>query len=381
MANEFGQQVKKVLSAPFVLLVRIYQYTISPLFPATCRHTPTCSQFTIEALQKHGPIKGLWMGLWRLMHCHPWGTHGHDPVPDKFKLFRKLPHKLKLLGLVLLFMACQPADSEKKQLVTTITVSIPPQAYVLNKLLPDSVATINVLLEENNNPEMFEPTTKQVKALKNSELMIINGGLDFEIAWQEKIKQAHSNLRIVNAGDSIDGILGHSHHHGDHQHHFMDPHYWVSPKSFLQALPAYYHALLKLGIDSIDLTQRYNVLQHEILKTDSVFTVVLSGAPKKDFIIYHPALSYIARDYYLQQHSLENEGKEPTMAHLQHLKTLALQKEIQTVLVQQQFDTTSAAVLARDLNAQLVTIDPLQDDLTKVWADVLIGLKRSLYGE
>jgi len=75
--------LKKIISAPFILLVKIYQLVISPLLPHSCRHTPTCSQYTIEAIQIWGPLKGIWLGAKRLSKCHPWGTHGYDPVPQK----------------------------------------------------------------------------------------------------------------------------------------------------------------------------------------------------------------------------------------------------------------------------------------------------------
>ncbi|MCR9084273.1 MAG: membrane protein insertion efficiency factor YidD, partial [Cyclobacteriaceae bacterium] len=61
--------------------VLVYQYTISPLFPSSCRYTPTCSQYTKEAILKHGPLKGGWLGIKRISRCHPWGGQGHDPVP------------------------------------------------------------------------------------------------------------------------------------------------------------------------------------------------------------------------------------------------------------------------------------------------------------
>lgn len=64
-----------------VLPIRFYQRFISPLFPPACRFTPTCSQYAVEALQKHGPLKGLWLAVRRLLRCHPWGGSGYDPVP------------------------------------------------------------------------------------------------------------------------------------------------------------------------------------------------------------------------------------------------------------------------------------------------------------
>ncbi len=69
----------------FILLIRIYQKVISPLFPGSCRYTPTCSQYSIEAIKNHGTLKGLYLGLKRIIKCNPWGGCGYDPVPEKEK--------------------------------------------------------------------------------------------------------------------------------------------------------------------------------------------------------------------------------------------------------------------------------------------------------
>lgn len=73
--------IKSVLIAILIVPVKIYQYTISPVIGPSCRYTPTCSQYTIEALRKHGPVKGLWLSIKRILSCNPWGGHGYDPVP------------------------------------------------------------------------------------------------------------------------------------------------------------------------------------------------------------------------------------------------------------------------------------------------------------
>lgn len=73
----------KIIIFPFVLLVRFYQLVISPLMPATCRFTPTCSAYMIEALKIHGLFYGGYLGLKRILNCHPWGKSGYDPVPEK----------------------------------------------------------------------------------------------------------------------------------------------------------------------------------------------------------------------------------------------------------------------------------------------------------
>jgi len=71
----------QIASFPFIILIKLYQWIISPLLGSKCRYTPTCSHYGIEALKKYGPIKGLWLTAKRIARCHPWGGHGHDPVP------------------------------------------------------------------------------------------------------------------------------------------------------------------------------------------------------------------------------------------------------------------------------------------------------------
>lgn len=77
--------LKNFFSFLLILPIKFYQYFISPMTPPSCRHTPTCSSYAIEALRKHGPFAGLWLSMRRLSKCHPWGTSGYDPVPQQFK--------------------------------------------------------------------------------------------------------------------------------------------------------------------------------------------------------------------------------------------------------------------------------------------------------
>lgn len=73
--------LKKIIQFPFIFLIRLYQVVISPLTPATCRFEPTCSHYSVEAIQKHGVFKGILLSIKRISKCHPWGKSGYDPVP------------------------------------------------------------------------------------------------------------------------------------------------------------------------------------------------------------------------------------------------------------------------------------------------------------
>ena len=81
--DDIRRAVRKVLSAPFIALIIFYRKCISPLKPHSCRFTPTCSAYAIEALKVHGPIIGLWLTIRRIVRCNPWGGHGYDPVPPR----------------------------------------------------------------------------------------------------------------------------------------------------------------------------------------------------------------------------------------------------------------------------------------------------------
>lgn len=73
--------IKDLVGGLFLLLIKLYQVLLSPLLGASCRYTPTCSEYGAQAIRKHGPFYGGWLTLKRLARCHPWGGHGHDPVP------------------------------------------------------------------------------------------------------------------------------------------------------------------------------------------------------------------------------------------------------------------------------------------------------------
>jgi uncharacterized protein len=70
-----------LISRLLIVPIRLWQLTFSQVLPPTCRYSPSCSAYAIEALRRHGPVKGLWLGLRRIARCHPWGSSGYDPVP------------------------------------------------------------------------------------------------------------------------------------------------------------------------------------------------------------------------------------------------------------------------------------------------------------
>lgn len=79
--RKLGLIIRRGAIAALIAPIRFYQRYISPLTPPACRFTPTCSQYAVEAIRKHGPVKGLLLAVWRILRCNPWGGSGYDPVP------------------------------------------------------------------------------------------------------------------------------------------------------------------------------------------------------------------------------------------------------------------------------------------------------------
>lgn len=77
------KKITKIIAIPFIWLVRFYQVAISPYTPSSCRYSPTCSHYAVEALKKHGVFFGGWLAIKRIFSCHPWSKGGYDPVPEK----------------------------------------------------------------------------------------------------------------------------------------------------------------------------------------------------------------------------------------------------------------------------------------------------------
>jgi uncharacterized protein len=88
--NPLSKGLKWIITGILVLIVKFYKLSISPLLPNACRYTPTCSEYTIDALKIHGVVLGLALGIMRIGSCNPWGGHGYDPVPEKGTPLRKL---------------------------------------------------------------------------------------------------------------------------------------------------------------------------------------------------------------------------------------------------------------------------------------------------
>jgi len=377
--------IRKLGTNLLIFPVRIYQTMISPLTPASCRHIPTCSEYTTTALKLHGPVIGGKLAMNRIMRCHPWGTSGFDPVPlillkkidlkkkykmkEKLKTSDRLKHGISAFTLLFLSLmlfslsACsrkQKPVNEKIQ----ILVSILPNKYFVEKIGGDLVH-VDVLIPPGANLQSYDPSPRQMQNIEKTAVYFYNGQLTFESHFLPVIKNNYPDIKLVQMTTGIELISGDDHDHEGYQHENkgVDPHTWLSVRNGMIIAANITKTLTEYFPDHKDTFLRnYDNFSKELNLLDQKLEKMFTGMKNRKFIIYHPALGYFARDYGLQQISIEQEGKEPTPLQLKNMIDLAREDAAKVVFIQKEFDKENARIVAEEIDGEVVQIDPLAEN-------------------
>jgi len=274
--------------------------------------------------------------------------------------------KLILIILVIIgFIGCTSNKKAETNLKSTISVSILPQKYIIDRLT-DSTLDVNVMVPPGTSPEMYEPSPVQMKNVANSIVYFAVGPLEFENAILPKIKELNPTIKFVNQSKNISLIEGHEHLDimGEHSHHTCyDPHVWTSTREYKQMTKEAFTVLCELLPEKEpQFSANYSKIINDIDSLDVFIKNIVSLAKTKNFLIYHPALSYFARDYGLNQISIEEDGKNPSAKKMANLVKAAKAEGLKTVFIQSQFDSHNAEIIAMELGGDIIKIDPLGYD-------------------
>ena len=271
---------------------------------------------------------------------------------------RKILYLFIYIALAMMLYSCN--NIEKKSYDNTIFVSIAPLKPIVEAIVGDDFS-VEVLVPAGASPETFEPTPKQFIALNESVMVLSTGLLDFE---KSILQRVHDQSKVINLSQGIATIAGScSHtHHGKHCHHGVDPHIWCSPKCIDIMAKNTYNAIVAMVPDK-DFSTAYSTLNEQIKELDSVVTKLCNNSSLPYFIIYHPALTYLARDYNLEQVAIEHEGKEPGAKHLATIIERARRDGMKRVFYQSEFPESSVAIVAEDIGAETVEINPLDENI------------------
>lgn len=284
---------------------------------------------------------------------------------------------LLLFVTILVLAACKPKQSGKQN----ITVSILPQKYFVEQIA-GATFPINVMLPPGASPADYEPTTKQMQELNQSIVYFYVGHLGFEKAWMQKLSATVKGVDYVSCSNGLDLLRGNVHHDNapdEDQRYGTDPHIWTSPENVKTISRTICSELSAKFPEKADIfEQNLSLFVAKIDTLDNYIRASLADTTQHSFMIFHPALGYYARDYHLEQLSIEFEGKSPSPAHMKQMIDLARDREINTIFVQTQFETGKAEAVAREIKAEVVTIDPLAEDWLSEMYSITSKMEKAL---
>ncbi len=282
---------------------------------------------------------------------------------------------LIVISLLAALSGCRTGRSDKDG----ITVTIEPFKFFVDELTSGSIP-VNVMVPMGSSPATYSPTTGQLKALSTTSLYIKAGHLGFEDAWMERLKELNPDMKVTDLSEGEELIRGEGHTHGDHVHEGgTDPHIWMSPKSVMRFLPQIREALNKTFPDKKPvIEENYLALLTEIETIHNNFSQLSEQVNSGKFMIFHPALTYLARDYGLEQISIEYEGKEPSPQKLRELIDIAVSENIDIIFIQEEFDQRNAGMVRDATGATIVSINPLGYDWTQEMKNLYSLMKEHL---
>ncbi|MBQ8745278.1 MAG: zinc ABC transporter substrate-binding protein [Rikenellaceae bacterium] len=261
--------------------------------------------------------------------------------------------KIVTILCALLAVACggtnAPTDNRP-----TITVSIAPLKSLTEAIVGDGVR-VEVLIPAGASPETFEPTPRQITAMADSRAVYTVGLIEFE-----RSLTARTGIATTPLCEGIELIGGH--YHNGHNHG-ADPHIWTSPRE-LRVMASNLHSHLRtIFPDSTHYDARYAQLDSTLVELDHYVASCWVMTDRDYFIIYHPALTYYARAYGIEQVAIEQEGREPSARSLTALIERARRDSVRTIFYQRPYPASVVATVAESIGAEAVEFDPLAEDV------------------
>lgn len=272
---------------------------------------------------------------------------------------------LYLIILCVILAGCKgtpqkQADSGKtsgtEKPAVTVTVTISPYKYFVDQIAKGKV-NVNVMVSNGNNPETYEPYAQQMMELSKSALYLKVGSIGFEQTWMKKLQDNAPDMKVI---DTSVGIKPAKTPGGN-----IDPHVWMSCSNARIIASNILKALCELEPKNKAFFEKnYQSLLSIIDKRDSIIKEGFNKNPDlvRKFVIYHPILTYFARDYQLEQLAIEEEGREPSAAQLKSLIERARKEKIKYCLIQAEFANRNTTTFINESHTKPMDINPLQGD-------------------
>jgi zinc transport system substrate-binding protein len=239
-----------------------------------------------------------------------------------------------------------------------VFVSIVPQKYFVERIGAEQVK-VEVMVKSGESPATFNPNPKKMSLLSHSQLYF-SIGVPFETIWIHRIKSIHPNLQFVPLHDKVRTVHEHGTHHSDFT---RDPHIWTSPKNVKSIAQKIKDTLSHAKPEKEKYFEdNLQAFFHDLNLLDKDIRAILGNSDNRRFMVFHPAWSYFAKDYGLEQIAIEYQGKEPGARKLQKIIEKGKRLGIKVIFVQKQFSLSIAERIAKMVGATVRQIDPLAED-------------------
>ena len=285
---------------------------------------------------------------------------------------------LYLIILCVILAGCKgtpqkQADSGKasrtEKPAVTVTVTISPYKYFVDQIAKGKV-DVNVMVSNGNNPETYEPYAQQMMELSKSALYLKVGSIGFEQTWMKKLQDNAPDMKVI---DTSVGIKPAKTPGGN-----IDPHVWMSCSNARIIASNILKALCQLEPKNKAFFEKnYQSLLSIIDKRDSTIKESFKKDPDlvRKFVIYHPILTYFARDYQLEQLAIEEEGREPSAAQLKSLIERARKEKIKFCLIQAEFANRNTTTFINESHTKPMDINPLQGDWNRAMQEAALAVQ------
>ena len=280
-----------------------------------------------------------------------------------------------ILILILLPVLFSCHTAQKKQGEKIVFASILPLQYFTDQITGKSY-TCEVMVPPGVGPETYNPTPRQMAEMSRAGAYFANGFLGFEEAYLDKFQSINPGLIFVNTSIGVELIHAEGHNHGDQQHEKgVDPHTWSSPDGARIIARNIFNGMAKIDPNNREKFQvNLDKLLAKIDSVDKEVKAILTNIPSRTFMVFHPALGYYARQYGLEQLSIEFEGKVPTPKHVQNIVLQAKVQKIAYIMIQKEFDVENAEIISNETGSKVIQIDPLAYN----WPLEMISLARKM---
>ncbi|BBL67766.1 metal ABC transporter solute-binding protein, Zn/Mn family [Methanoculleus chikugoensis] len=239
-----------------------------------------------------------------------------------------------------------------------VAVTIPPEQEFVERVGGDHVRVI-LLVPPGADPHTYEPPPGVLADVAGADMYaVVGSGIEFELAWREKIAALNPEMLVVDCSRGVDLITA-----GDGEHAGADPHIWTSPKNAKIMVGNIRDGLIAVDpANAEDYRRNADAYLGELDALDTEIAGALAASGVKTVMVYHSSWAYLARDYGFTEVPIESEGKEPSPQRIEHLIKQAEEEKIRVIFASPEHSTRSAEVIADAIGGTVVTVSPLAKD-------------------